>query len=80
MSKESPLASIVTPSLSAGRYIEQAMMSIRGQTNHRLEHIIMDGVLRSIFCVELRVVWVRERSVSGLCRSLICPLRQRLVQ
>lgn len=38
-----PLVSIVTPSLNQGRFIEQTILSVRGQTYPHLEHIVMDA-------------------------------------
>ena len=38
-----PLVSIVTPTLNQGRFIEQTIRSISGQTYDRFEHIVVDG-------------------------------------
>lgn len=43
MPKESPLVSIVTPSLNQGRFIEETIQSIKNQTYPNIEHIIVDG-------------------------------------
>ncbi|MGH7307123.1 MAG: glycosyltransferase family 2 protein [Candidatus Rokuibacteriota bacterium] len=40
---ELPLVSIVTPSLNQGRFIADAIESIRAQDYPRIEHIVMDG-------------------------------------
>ncbi len=38
-----PLVSIVTPSLNQGRFIQEAIDSVRGQDYPRIEHIVVDG-------------------------------------
>jgi glycosyltransferase involved in cell wall biosynthesis len=38
-----PLVSIVTPTLNQGRFIEDAIRSIRQQTYPNIEHIVIDG-------------------------------------
>ena len=38
-----PLVSIITPSFNQGRFIEQTLLSIKGQTYPHLEHIVMDA-------------------------------------
>lgn len=43
MPKESPLVSIVTPSLNQGLFIEHTILSIKNQTYPNIEHIIIDG-------------------------------------
>jgi glycosyltransferase involved in cell wall biosynthesis len=40
---ERPLVSIVTPSLNQGRYLREALESVRAQTYEPIEHIVMDG-------------------------------------
>jgi glycosyltransferase involved in cell wall biosynthesis len=43
MKEELPLVSIVTPSYNKGKFIEETILSIKNQTYHRIEHIIIDG-------------------------------------
>jgi len=58
------LVSIVTPSLNQGRYLREAIESVRAQTHRPVEHIVVDGgsadetldVLRG--CDDVR--WVSE--------------------
>jgi glycosyltransferase involved in cell wall biosynthesis len=38
-----PLVSIVTPTLNQGRFIEQTIRSIKGQSYPNVEHIVVDG-------------------------------------
>ena len=38
-----PLVSIITPSLNQGRFIAQAIESVRGQDYPRIEHLVLDG-------------------------------------
>jgi hypothetical protein len=38
-----PLVSIVTPTLNQGGFIEQTILSIKGQTYRDVEHIVIDG-------------------------------------
>ena len=37
------LVSIVTPSLDQGRYVREAIESVRAQTYSPIEHIVVDG-------------------------------------
>jgi glycosyltransferase involved in cell wall biosynthesis len=37
------LVSIVTPSLNQGRYLAEAIESVRAQTHSELEHVVVDG-------------------------------------
>ena len=38
-----PLVSVVTPSLNQGRYLREALDSVRGQTYAPIEHVVVDG-------------------------------------
>jgi glycosyltransferase involved in cell wall biosynthesis len=38
-----PLVSVVTPSLNQGRFIEEAITSVRDQSYPNIEHIVVDG-------------------------------------
>ena len=37
------LVSVVTPSLNQGRYLPEAIESVRAQTHAPIEHIVIDG-------------------------------------
>jgi glycosyltransferase involved in cell wall biosynthesis len=43
VNSELPLVSIVTPSFQQGEFIEDTVLSIKGQTYPNIEHIIIDG-------------------------------------
>jgi glycosyltransferase involved in cell wall biosynthesis len=43
MTESQPLVSIVTPTRDQGRFIEQTLRSVAGQTYTRIEHIVVDG-------------------------------------
>lgn len=43
LASQSPLVSIVTPTLNQGRYIEHTLRSVRNQTYATFEHIVVDG-------------------------------------
>jgi glycosyltransferase involved in cell wall biosynthesis len=38
-----PLVTVVTPSLNQGRYLREAIESVRGQTYEAIEHVVVDG-------------------------------------
>jgi len=38
-----PLVSIITPSYNQGKFIEDAILSIKRQSYRNIEHIIIDG-------------------------------------
>jgi glycosyltransferase involved in cell wall biosynthesis len=43
MTEPRPLVSIITPTRDQGRFIEQTLRSVAGQTYPRIEHIVVDG-------------------------------------
>jgi glycosyltransferase involved in cell wall biosynthesis len=62
--RESPLVSIVTPSLDQGRFLEEAILSVAEQDYPHVEHIVVDGGSRDETLEILRrhpeVRWVSE--------------------
>jgi glycosyltransferase involved in cell wall biosynthesis len=42
-SRQTPLVSIVTPTLNRARFLEMTIRSVRNQTYPRIEHIVVDG-------------------------------------
>lgn len=59
------LVSIVTPSLNQGRYLREAIESVRAQTHSSVEHIVVDGGSSDHTCDILahydELHWVSER-------------------
>jgi glycosyltransferase involved in cell wall biosynthesis len=43
MNQGLPLVSIVTPSYNKGSFVEETILSVKNQTYHHIEHIVMDG-------------------------------------
>lgn len=66
--REPPLVSIITPSYNQGRFIEEAILSVKNQTYPNIEHIIIDGgstdstieILRK-FENKYNMRWISER-------------------
>jgi glycosyltransferase involved in cell wall biosynthesis len=63
--RESPLVSIVTPSMNQGRFLKRTIESVLGQTYPRIEYVVMDGGSRDESVDVLRsygakLAWVSE--------------------
>ena len=43
MTNNTPLVSVITPTLNSEKYLSETIKSIFGQTHKNIEHIIVDG-------------------------------------
>ena len=64
--KDQPLVSIVTPSLNAGKFIEDTILSVLNQDYPRIEHIIIDGgstddTLSILRRYDSKITWISEK-------------------
>ena len=68
MNRNIPLVSIISPSLNQAQFLEQCILSVKGQSYSRIEHIIIDGgsddgtidILKH-FEPEYNLRWISER-------------------
>jgi glycosyltransferase involved in cell wall biosynthesis len=65
MSGTRPLVSIVTPSLNAGRFLDEAIQSVLGQDYPHVEYLVMDAGSTDDTCQVLRRYEGRLRYVSA---------------